>query len=208
MYNELAKHNFFLKFFERRDKFRFLIKKRIEGRKNKVTRNLSSLIIKKLDGYEIIKHELGRKEKMEFTPINIIYKLIYDDNVPVPCYFTDKIHPAHRSYLGKFVKRNEKIGHATGRQCPYCENVFAKTEENMKHHIKICTAKEGITYCFDNGNIISFQDNFRYLGDVPFTVYFDFETTTGDADFFNPKMSVVSYCQTYSFHPSLNLEKL
>ena len=47
----------------------------------------------------------------------------------------------------------------------------------MKHHIKICAAKEGITYCFDNGNIISFQDNFKYLGDVPFAVYFDFEIT-------------------------------
>ena len=53
----------------------------------------------------------------------------------------------------------------------------------MKHHIKICAAKEGMTYRFDNGDIISFQDNFKYLGDVPFTVYFDFETTTGDSVF-------------------------
>ena len=43
----LAKHNFLLKFYERRDKFRFLIKKKIEDRKNKVTRDLSSSIIKK-----------------------------------------------------------------------------------------------------------------------------------------------------------------
>ena len=47
-------------------------KKNIEGRKNKVTRNLTSSIIKKCNGYEIIKHELARTEKMEFTPINII----------------------------------------------------------------------------------------------------------------------------------------
>ena len=40
----------------------------------------------------------------------------------------------------------------------------------MEDHTKICAAKEGITYCFDSGNIISFQDNFKYLGDVPFTV--------------------------------------
>ena len=78
----------------------------------------------------------------------------------------------------------------------------------MKHHIKICAAKEGITYGFDNGNTISFQDNFKYLGDLPFTVYFDFEITTGDTVFFHPKMFVVRYCQIYSFHPSLNLEKV
>ena len=45
------------------------------------------------------------------------------------------------------------------------------------------------------------------MGDVPFTVYFDFETTTGSSVFFDPKMYVISYCQIYSFHPSLNLDK-
>ena len=78
----------------------------------------------------------------------------------------------------------------------------------MKKNIQFCTVKEGITYCFNSGEIICFQDSFKYLGDAPFTVYFDFVTTTGDSVFFEPKMFVVSYCQTYSFHPSLNLEKL
>ena len=54
----------------------------------------------------------------------------------------------------------------------------------MKKHFTICAAREGITHSFDNGQIITFQDNFKYLGDVPFTVYFDFETTTGDSVFF------------------------
>ena len=42
----LAKHNFFLKFFERQDKFKFLIQKKVQG-KNEVTRNLSSSVSKK-----------------------------------------------------------------------------------------------------------------------------------------------------------------
>ena len=78
----------------------------------------------------------------------------------------------------------------------------------MKKHLTICAAREGITYSFDNGQIINFQDNFKYLGDVPFTVYFDFKITTGDSVFFDPKMFIVSYCQIYSFHPSLNLDKI
>ena len=78
----------------------------------------------------------------------------------------------------------------------------------MKKHLEVCAAKTGITYSFDNGNIISFQDSFRYQGDLLFTVYFDFKTTTGDSVFFDPKMCVVSYYQICTFHPSLNLDKI
>ena len=78
----------------------------------------------------------------------------------------------------------------------------------MAKHNKVCAAKKGIIYTFDNGKIIYFQDNFKFLGQVPFTVYFDFETTTGNAIFLDPKMFVVSYCQIYSFHPSLKLDKI
>ena len=54
----------------------------------------------------------------------------------------------------------------------------------------------------------SFQDNFQHMGDLTFIVYFDFETTTGDSVTDDKKMFVVSYCQIYAFHPSLNLEKV
>ena len=83
-----------------------------------------------------------------------------------------------------------------------------RNEEAMKKHLTICAAREGITYSFDNSQIINFQDNFKFLGDFPFAVYYDFETTTGDSVFFYPKMFVGSYCQIYSFHPSLNLDKI
>ena len=78
----------------------------------------------------------------------------------------------------------------------------------MQKHLSICAAKEVITYSFDNGQIIDYQDNFKYQGDVPFFVYFDFETATGDSVFFDSKMYVVSYCQIYAFHPALNLDKI
>ena len=117
---------------------------------------------------------------------------------------------AYRSHVGKIVDGKEKILHPTCRQCPFCENVFAKSTLAMKKHTKVCAAKEGITYTFDNGDIISFQDNFKYMGDVPFTVYFDFEITTGNAVFLckNVLFHVVPYCQIYAFHPSLNLKKI
>ena len=53
----------------------------------------------------------------------------------------------------------------------------------MQKHLSICAAKEGITYSFDNSEIIDYQDNFKYIGDLPFAVYFDFETIIRDAVF-------------------------
>ena len=62
----------------------------------------------------------------------------------------------------------------------------------MKKRLSVCSAKGGITYAFDNGQIVNFQDNFKYLQDVPFMIY----------------LYVISYCQVYTFHPSLNLDKV
>ena len=105
---------------------------------------------------------------------------------------------AYKSYVGHFEKVKEHISNCVVKQYHYCENFCAKNDEAMKKHFSICAAREGITYAFDNGQI-TFQDK----GDLPFTVYFDFETTTtGGSLFFDPKMFVVSYCQIYSFHPS------
>ena len=86
-----------------------------------------------------------------------------------------------------FINGIEKIYNRTVRQCHYCNNVFAKTKGNMKKHISACSDKEGITYSFDNSQIIDYQDNYNYMGDLPFSIYFDFETTTGNAVFFTQK---------------------
>ena len=91
----LAKHNFFLKFFERRDDFRFQIKKKVEG-KNQVTRNLSSCVLEKFNGYEIIKHQLARKEKKGFSAIEVVYESIYDEKIPLPFF-----HQSNPSCLQK-----------------------------------------------------------------------------------------------------------
>ena len=127
---------------------------------------------------------------------------------PRPVLFYWSGTSTYRSYDGINVKGSEKINHPTVRQCQYCENIFAKNNEQMKKHTDVCSTKEGISYCFQNGEIISFQDNFKYLGNVPFTGYFDFETTTCVAVTFNTKLYVISYCQIYSFHPSLNVDRI
>ena len=152
--------------------------------------------------------ELARQGRIGFISINIVYEPIYDENIPVLCFFTDQIYLTYRSYITHFEKGKELILNRVIRQCYYCENFFAKNDGSMKKHTSICIASVGITYSFDNDQIINFQDNLKYLGDVPFTANFDFETTTGNSAFFDPKMFVMSYCQIYSFHPSINLNKI
>ena len=75
----------------------------------------------------------------------------------------------------------------------------------MQKHMSCCAGKAGFTFSFDNGKIIDYQDNYKHLGDVPFSIYFDFETTTGSVVFFDAKMFVVSYCMVVAFHPELDI---
>lgn len=85
-----------------------MIKKKAEG-KNEVTRNLSACVLGKFNGYESIRQNLTRKEKLYFTPVNVVYELNFDESVPFSCNFTDKIHLAYKSYFGRFDKEKERI---------------------------------------------------------------------------------------------------
>ena len=62
--------------------------------------------LEKVNGYEIIGNDLSYQEKAEVISIDVVYEPIYDENVPVACYFTGEIHLAYRSY---FDKEKEQI---------------------------------------------------------------------------------------------------
>ena len=74
-----------------------------------MTRNLSSCVIEKFNGYETIRMEIERKEKLDFNLINIVYEPTFDEKEPVVCNLTDQIHVAYRSYIGKSERNKEKI---------------------------------------------------------------------------------------------------
>ena len=78
-------------------------------------------------------------------------------------------------------------------------------------HRRNCSGIPGVIYNFNNQNLISYQDNFNAKVDVPFIVYFDFETTAPTFNFLDPeqqKMFVVSYIMVVAFHPKLNLDRI
>ena len=77
----------------------------------------------------------------------------------------------------------------------------------MLDHIKRCAGQAGYTYEFNNP-IVNYQENFNKIGDLPFAIYYDFETTTGSGIFHDAKMNVVSYCIVVVFHPDLKIPRM
>ena len=97
--------------------------------------------------------------------------------------------------------------YSAAKQCPYCQNFFVKTEQRMEKHVKCCAGQAGYSLVFDQ-SVVNYQDNFNKIGDVPFSIYYDFETTTGSAIYTDAKMYVVSYCMIVAFHAKLKMPPL
>ena len=76
----------------------------------------------------------------------------------------------------------------------------------QKRHMANCSGKPGVVYNFSNQNLISHAKE-----DVPFVIYFDFETTAPTDNCLDPeqkKMFVVLYVMIVAFNPELNLERI
>ena len=77
----------------------------------------------------------------------------------------------------------------------------------MEKHVKCCAGQAGYSLVFDQ-SVVNYQENFNKIGDVPFSIYYDFETTTGSAIYTNAKVHVVSYCMIVAFHAELKMPPL
>ena len=159
-----------------------------------------------MNSYDILKSEPKNEEKQFYEPIDIVYEPVNGES-SVKCFFTDNLHLAYRSYCSKPGNNNAKFQNMTARQCYYCGKYIVHYG-TFKKHIKSCSDIAGVVYKFENNKIITFQDNFKFMGDLPFTVYFDFETTKGDNILHDSKMFVISHCQIYDFYPDLKLDKI
>ena len=56
----LSKYNYFLRFFERRNKFRYQVKQKLKT-KNEMHRELSTCAVRKFNGYEFLKNNLTKR---------------------------------------------------------------------------------------------------------------------------------------------------
>ena len=104
--------------------------------------------------------------------------------------------------------------------CVHLQVLFAiiVTLLHVKKFLKTFTylrKKTGVVYSFNNQHLTTFKDNFKLMGDQPFNVYFDLETTCSkhkcvfdlDEDHLTD-MYVVSYCFIVTSHKSYSLNKI
>ena len=149
---------------------------------------LSACFIQKFNGYDLLRTELNRNEKKNLVPLDIVYEPTLDKNKPIYSYFAPKICLAFQTCYDRFTRETKKINlFFWSKTVPYCNNFFIKSKEKMQKHILCCAGQAGFSFSFDNRKIINYQDNFNKIGDLPFSVYYNFETTTGSAVFLTRK---------------------
>ena len=124
----------------------------------------------------------------------------------IKCYFLQDISRAYRNTCNK----DEKLSHGFAYQCYYCNKFFVRPDKH-KRHMRHCSSIPGIVYNFNNQNLVTFEDNLGYKGDLPVVAYIDFETTAPTNSCFDPKqkkMFVVLYVIIFSFHPKLKMNRI
>ena len=126
--NEVLSNYFglFLRFYERRNKYRYLLRKK-EDSKNKMHSEVSTCAIPKFDGYDYLRNVLQNKEKQNLQPLDIVFEPTKNIGKPIRCYFATEIYLAFSTYYtrGKTTYRT----YTAAKLCPYCQNLFLKTEE-------------------------------------------------------------------------------
>ena len=124
----LGKHGYFLRFFERKNQFRYQIRKKLKS-KNEMRRELSTCAIRKFNGYELLRKDLERKKFRPLIPIYIVYEPIIDlkkNKNSLLLLPTNTL--GFRTGVEKFRKEEKYMHHAGARQCHYCNNYFVKKQ--------------------------------------------------------------------------------
>ena len=121
----------FLRFYERRNKYRYLLRKKIDS-KNKLHSEVSTCAILMFNGYEYLRNDFQNYEKKDFQLLGIVYEPSKNVGQPIQCYFAPKIYMAFSTY---FSCGNKMIRSHAVKQCLYCENFFRKSGKKMAAHV-------------------------------------------------------------------------
>ena len=99
-----------------------------------MTRNISACVLEKFNGYETIRNNFSRKEKIEFQSIDLVYEPSFDKDTPLVCYFSPKIYLAYKSYIGCFENGQERVKNRTVRLKFLCQ----KPRPNAEASFNLC----------------------------------------------------------------------
>ena len=100
--NDLLAKEFgcFLRFFERRNKFRYQLRQKLKT-KNEMKAELSSCVIRKFNGYDFLRSELRNNEQKNLLPLDIVYEPTQDTSKPIYCFFAPEIYLVFQSVYNK-----------------------------------------------------------------------------------------------------------
>ena len=97
----LANFGIFLRFYERRNKFRYQLRQKLQS-KNEMKTKLCACLIQKCNRYDLLRNELQNCEKKDLVPIDIVYELTLDTEKPILCFYALQIHLAYQRCYEKF----------------------------------------------------------------------------------------------------------
>ena len=103
----LNRYGLFLRVYELKDKFCYLIKQ--DSEKKTVFRELSSCIVEKFNGFNIVRVEFSKKLRQSFRSIDIIYNPVEKCDEIVNCYFSEKLNAAFQGIYNE----GRKIKHCS-----------------------------------------------------------------------------------------------
>ena len=126
----LSKHNYFLRGFELKNKFRHLSMNK--PKKQNIIRQLSRCLNQKYNGFQVISIKYARKQWKKFKSIDIIYKPTKHIEIEPLCYFSDDISKA---YTNLYSTPNKMKRALKCFECYYCHKFFIR-EARQKRHMK------------------------------------------------------------------------
>ena len=203
----LSEHNLFLRVFELKDRFRYLIKQNSEQKKHFT--EVSACVIERFNGFQVVKLEFDNEIRRNFKPIDIIYKPVIMQNSIIDCFFTDRLHLAFKALYNETTDW-KKIKSCCAFECYFCGRFFTRPPRRDLH-LKHCVGQPGFVYNFQTRNLLTYEENLKFKRDVPLTCYIDFETTAPTDCCLDPesnKMNVVSYVIILAFQPKLQLPRV
>ena len=103
----LTEFGYFLRFYDWRNKFRYLVKKKLKE-KNENIKELSACVVRKFNRYETLRSHLNQQEKKDFIPIDIVYEPTLDDTSEIECFFAYDISLAFFAKAEKTVCAEKK----------------------------------------------------------------------------------------------------
>ena len=193
-----------MRVYELKDKFRYLFHENYE--KKEVIRRVSSCIKEKFNGFTFAQINLTKNQKQDLIPINIVYKPVKKQDEVINCFFTDDL----KTHIEEFIIIHKGFVRLIHYMNAIIAMVFFIIKSKFEKHIRICGKKTGVLYDFNLQNVVTFEDNLKYRGDIPFCVYADFETTAPTPEYLNPEntaMFAVSYSLIFVWHPELCLPR-